>query len=316
MIYQIISSDNVWTTGDFVRHWAPRLKGKFHLIPFQQLYEAERLPVGTFIFSDLERMADEQRELLAQVYEQLEPYCPPMRLLNHPLRACNRLELLSTLHKKGINSFRAFPAADVPSDLRFPVFLRIAKDHHGARSGLLQSWSELEEKLVEGLLSGWSLDQLMVSEFCDTSEAGEFTKYNAFRIGERIVARSVTYGAEWQRKESDTTPVWRDDVKWVYARSNPHAEQLMEVFLAANIEYGRIDYSVKDGRLEVWEINTAPMFSASIPDGLSEERRSIQQFVADQLASAFEEVASPVSEERVAIKLTWPGLSRLLGNCL
>ncbi len=44
-----------------------------------------------------------------------------------------------------------------------------------------------------------------------------------------------------------------------YVRSNPHAEELREIFELARIDYGRIDYSVVDGCIQVWEINTNPM---------------------------------------------------------
>jgi hypothetical protein len=108
MIYQIITAENCFTTNDYVAEWAPNLKGKFHLIPIQMLHEAERLPVGTFIFSDIERLTDAQRLVLGQIYDQLEAYGPPMRILNGPTRSKARYELLKILHQEGINSFRAF----------------------------------------------------------------------------------------------------------------------------------------------------------------------------------------------------------------
>jgi hypothetical protein len=46
-----------------------------------------------------------------------------------------------------------------------------------------------------------------------------------------------------------------------YIDSNPHAGILGEVCRLANIGYGRIDYSLLDGRVQVWEINTTPAFA-------------------------------------------------------
>jgi len=40
-----------------------------------------------------------------------------------------------------------------------------------------------------------------------------------------------------------------------YVFNNPHAIQLAEIFEIAGIDYGRIDYSIKDGRIQTWEIN-------------------------------------------------------------
>jgi hypothetical protein len=41
----------------------------------------------------------------------------------------------------------------------------------------------------------------------------------------------------------------------VYVMDNPHRAQLAEIFALAKVEYGRIDYSMKEGRVQSWEIN-------------------------------------------------------------
>ena len=43
-----------------------------------------------------------------------------------------------------------------------------------------------------------------------------------------------------------------------YLDANPHESELREIFELADIEYGRIDYGIKGGRIQVWEINTNP----------------------------------------------------------
>ena len=40
--------------------------------------------------------------------------------------------------------------------------------------------------------------------------------------------------------------------------ANPHREQLARIFSVARAEYGRIDYAVRDGRVQTWEINLHP----------------------------------------------------------
>jgi hypothetical protein len=42
-------------------------------------------------------------------------------------------------------------------------------------------------------------------------------------------------------------------------RATAHREKIAEVFRIAGIDYRRIDHGVKDGRIQVWEINTNPM---------------------------------------------------------
>jgi hypothetical protein len=44
----------------------------------------------------------------------------------------------------------------------------------------------------------------------------------------------------------------------------------MDIFARAGLEYGRIDYGLADGRLQVWEINTGPTLLA--PDYFENER--------------------------------------------
>jgi hypothetical protein len=41
-------------------------------------------------------------------------------------------------------------------------------------------------------------------------------------------------------------------------QSNPYAEHLKKVFDAAGIEYGRADFGMYRGRIQVYEINTNP----------------------------------------------------------
>jgi hypothetical protein len=43
-----------------------------------------------------------------------------------------------------------------------------------------------------------------------------------------------------------------------YIETNPHEEILRRAFDLAGIDYGRADYGVVDGRVEIWEINTNP----------------------------------------------------------
>jgi hypothetical protein len=82
----------------------------------------------------------------------------------------------------------------------------------------------------------------------------------------------------------------------------------MELFRLAHIEFGRVDYSFKDGKIQVWEINTCPLFSTGKPDWYAEERRGLHQYCADTLAEAFDAISLPANEARVPIKLSWPPL--------
>ena len=43
-----------------------------------------------------------------------------------------------------------------------------------------------------------------------------------------------------------------------FLETNPHESWIRTIFSDAGIDYGRIDYSLQDGRPRVWEINTNP----------------------------------------------------------
>src|SRR5262249_29111621 len=46
-----------------------------------------------------------------------------------------------------------------------------------------------------------------------------------------------------------------------------HREQLAEIFAFANIDFGQIDYSMKDGRIQPWEINVSPTIGRGVKPG-------------------------------------------------
>ena len=84
-------------------------------------------------------------------------------------------------------------------------------------------------------------------------------KYGAFKVLDRILARQIHFSRRWILREPDirTPETTREELE--YVETNPHAEQLREIFALARIDYGRIDYSMVGGRIQVWEINTNPM---------------------------------------------------------
>jgi hypothetical protein len=73
--------------------------------------------------------------------------------------------------------------------------------------------------------------------------------------------------------------------EWAYLHDNPHERELRQVCELARIDYGRIDYAVVDGRIQVWEINS----NSWITNPTSEiETSPTRQRVADHLAQQFE----------------------------
>src|SRR5436853_745492 len=80
-----------------------------------------------------------------------------------------------------------------------------------------------------------------------------------------------------------------------YVLSNPHEARLAEIFQAGRIDYGRIDYSLKDGRIQTWEINLNPTIgrglrpaTTKIPGELDPIRNETKEFFYARFQEAWE----------------------------
>jgi GNAT superfamily N-acetyltransferase len=70
-----------------------------------------------------------------------------------------------------------------------------------------------------------------------------------------------------------------------YLDENPHADALRRAAALARIAYGRIDYSLLEGRPQIWEINTNPLL-ANLPGNDDPLRRPVHLEFARQFAEA------------------------------
>ncbi len=260
MIFFLVTTEHQDTVALFVRHWRREPAPRVQVVPYAALTHNPNFPLGTYVFSDLERLTTAQRTLVSDLWRQLAEHARGLRLLNHPQRSFCRWELLQALSDRGTNAFKVFRPTDPAQPWRFPVFLRLENQHNGNLSPLLRDQQALDKWFVRLIMSGAPLNALLVVEFCDTKdEAGIYRKYSAFRVGERIFPRHLLFSRNWLLKDMDLVePALREEMK-DYVATNPHEQELRSIFELANIEYGRIDYSLLDGRIQVWEINTNPI---------------------------------------------------------
>lgn len=311
MIYHIAERDNDFTLRDFVRAFAPELVRRFQTINTHQLAMATKMPVGTYLFTDLERQSPLQINLQSQVHAQLKA-AGNCQLLNEPGRSLGRMGLIQALFERGLNSYRSFPALDPPADLRFPVFIRIARDHGGSHTPLLSDWEEYEEAVCRLSLASRDLEQMIVTEFADPSgEDGVYAKYCAFRVGEHIIPRAVYFGKDWLQKDKDYQVEFRLKQKLEYVNENPHERHIRDVFELAGIEYGRMDYGICDGKIEVWEINTNPKYVSEADRGYSTDEQEIQDLAFSRVANALRELDFE-SSGSVPVQVKWQSPARAL----
>jgi hypothetical protein len=230
---------------------------------YSGLFSMERLPAGSWVFSDLERLAVWELRLAGEIARLIREAGPEagFTLYNDPARAACRYELLLRLHQAGLNRFRAWRAEDGLPQARFPVFLRLESNHRWPLTDLIHSPAELEREL-EGLAAqGISRRGVLIIEYeAEPFAPNVWRKYAAYRIGDRIVADHIVHDVSWLAKfghdDAWSDAVMVDEANWV--RDNPHAAMLMRAFDIARIDYGRVDYGMVGGVPQIWEINTNP----------------------------------------------------------
>jgi len=266
MIYYLVSDDGTDAMKAYVRSWGPAPGSRIRMLRYSELLNLKSLEPGVYLFSDLERLSPPEIGLARQVWETLSAAKPRVRLLNDPSRVLCRYDLLKKFHRTGINRFRALRAAESLEALRYPVFVREENDHNGNLTPLLYGRADLDGHLRTLRLKGYPRRDLLVVEFCDTSDGeGIFRKYSAIRIGGEILPRHLLFSRNWNLKTPDLDGPAFEMEKNAYLRDNPHRPWLEGVFDAAGIDYGRIDYSLLDGEPQVWEINTNPTVKKLTP---------------------------------------------------
>jgi hypothetical protein len=253
---------------------------------------------GAVVFGDFSRMTQAERAIARVLWDELSRHSGRFRLLNDPHRQLCRFDLLRSLWERGLNRFNVF-RADGPLDgIRFPVFLRVENDHDGPRTELLHDRRELEEAMTRQLLAGRRSRDLLVTEYLDTrGKDGLYRKYGAFRFGGQVHAQHMFASRHWSAKRGTLETSEALDAEWNrYMDENPHQDVLLEVFKIVQVDYGRIDYSVRDGAVQVWEVNDNPSYLSLRPrnrPGADERRMRIYGLLS--------EMADGIPGERIAI---------------
>ncbi|RQW77298.1 MAG: hypothetical protein EHM62_08670 [Methylococcus sp.] len=290
MIPLFISRRHTYTVKPFLTIWCPSGTRPLQLISYQSLYRIESIRQGPLIFSDIDRLTPCQKELAFSLCEAIdEPLCQSL-VLNHPQAVMTRERLLARLWKGGWNHYRIHPCAAEPDlPLRFPVFIRRIHDHNGPLTQLIHDRLELRNRIHALTLAGEQPNRLMIIEYLDTRGAdGLFRKYSTFRIGNQIIPGHIIFSRHWVAKDSPPEPVREEERQFLH--ENPHREALMTIFKEACIEYGRIDYSLHEGNIQVWEINTNPILIYE-KYRYAKEMLPLKQLLADRLNEALSEAA-------------------------
>jgi len=250
----------------------------------------------TIVFTDLELIPDDAMGEIYRLWDSLAASSHDIRLLNDPRTPKKRIPLLELYYREGVNEFATYRIADegAPRPRQFPVFVREANNHLGPASDLIGDQASLDAWVADARSAGRLSTTPIVTEFVDTKDAdGRFRKYGAFRIGDSIVAAHVHVADSWAVKIRNSAPdAAFVQEEWDYISNNPHEAQVRRAFELAKTEYGRMDYSLRDGRIQVFEINTSPTLLGPGNSNIAERTRR-KEYVARGLHRAFVALGSP-----------------------
>ena len=257
-IHYFCTGAHSYTLGIFAAMWADRIASDIKIIPYSTLRNIRRFGPGVFIFTDFDRQSEEHRGRVALLADRLG--ANGCRVLNHPIHSLRRYDLLRTLYEGGINRFGTYRIADRDKVRNYPVFIR--SEQHGRRLTELLADAAALEQAVESLPDGGP-DDLMIVEFGNArSGDGRYRKYSAYKVGAEIYASECQSCDHWWVKYSTAEDEEKDrEENDRFVADNPHRDQLKAIFALAGIDYGRADYCVVDGRVQLFEINTNPTVS-------------------------------------------------------
>jgi hypothetical protein len=277
MLRFVVHTAHRLTLSPYIENWAGAFASHIDVIGYDELFRATRLPLCTHVFTDFDRLTPKERENAAFIWNALAHGPSPVKLLNHPLRAMRRYELLRALHERGLNDFDVYRPTEARAPVRYPVFLRRENEHFGPESELLRSRRELDAALESLCEQSRCREARLVVEYnAEPAQDGIYRKYGAFYVDGEVIPRHVLFSREWfvkGRTKMIDDAVLEEEERFL--ETNPDAERVAEIFRVAHIDYGRIDYTWVGGKLQTYEINVNPTV---IPAGPLKRTRKKTRF--------------------------------------
>jgi hypothetical protein len=275
----------------FLDSWGAALKHRVDVASYRDLDRVSFEGAKCVIFSDYDRLSDGYRVKMSALANQLIER--GVRVLNHPQHSLYRAPLLDALYAAEINSFRAFlatqlPPANAAQPLRFPVFVRLANDHRGPGTSLLENAEALQRTLDDVKARKLPLHEMLIVEFSETKGPdGLYRKYSCFCVDGKILPRHMIASTRWALRIPDLVTPELIEEERVFLETNPHEQLVRRVFDIAKTSYGRIDYSVAGDRVEFWEINSNP-YVMYPPEKYLPLQLPNQQWFAPRILQLFE----------------------------
>jgi len=241
---------------------APRIE----TLDYDRAFAARRHARALTVFTDADRLSAWDLELAAVLYRSLAAAGVPV--LNDPARVKTRFALLRALHEAGINDFNAYRFDERLQPARYPVFVRRAAGHGKPLSDLLESWEAVLRARDAALAEGVPESSLLIVEYAaEPVRPGVYRRLALSRIGPQWLPHVCVHDDQWIVKYGQlgcaTPELYADEQRIL--RENPYAEPVQRAFEIAGIEYGRADFGLVGGRVQIYEINTNPTLKRGLP---------------------------------------------------
>lgn len=254
----------------------PELRSTIRYLTYEELFFQLGGPIGHYVFGDIDRLSRYERETAGNFVEALRRAAPDVRILNDPAITLDRVPLLAALHHAGINGFTAV-RLDAGRPSHFPVFIRTEDGHFGPETDLLHDEAAFDAALTDLRARRLPLRGRIAIGYAGKPYAdGRFRRYSAYKIGDRVFADELFVSDRWAVK--DAVVQWDGASaaeEYEFVTTNPHEDALRRAFAVGQIDFGRADYGVIDGRVQIYEINTNPAFAVRVQDDIRSRRRTI-----------------------------------------
>lgn len=313
MIYFVTHHDSSSPIAGAVMHGRREYRTDLRLLNYRDLFTKRRAPVGHYVFTDFDRLTSYEIQAAAVVARELRQTAPEARVLNRPALVLERFALLRKLAVDGHNDFSAYRIDSGEMPRRYPVFVRLEDDCQKPDTPLLHSESEFINAIDALRAAGIPTKRRIAVEYCAEPDAdGLFRKYGVFRIGSKIFPHHIFLNSDWYVKHAVRHRL-EDDERFAaeveaYMNTMPHEAEIRRAFDIASIDYGRIDYSIVNGRLQTYEINTNPLvpLRRRALDPIKDQRRLLFR---QSFFSALRELDTPIGGPKtISFALPQPAL--------
>lgn len=313
-----VSVQRFSTAGRRIRATLPAsFRKRFRYLSYEELLFERAGPVAHYIFTDFDRLTRYEMECVAAFCSALRAVAPDAKILNDPVRALDRTPLLAALHRAGINDFDVVRLDTGERPAAYPVFIRSEDGYGGPETDIINTADELEAAIADFSRRGLPLKgRIAVGYAAEPGPDGLYRKYAAFNIFGDVFAYHLQQSRNWVVKRRRT--VFGGALKAAgeivsspeaaaeeleYVKTNPHADELKRVFDIAGIDFGRVDYGIVGGRIQVYEINTNPNATTNrIAAAAARADINLPRRLA-----AFEKIDTPIARRgRVAFRESRP----------